>query len=377
VPRVILDSLAKVFNRSGGEPICALSAVSLTVEDKESLVIVGPSGSGKTTLLRLIAGLESPTSGTIAIGGKIVNAVPPGLRDVAMVFQSPVLYPHMSVYENIAFGLRLRRCPRPELDTRVREAARILGLTGWLAAKPMALSGGQRQRVAIGRAIVRRASVFLCDEPLANIDPALRGQMRTELTSLVRELGTTMVYVTHDHTEALMLGDRVAVLRDGQLQQISDPVGLYHRPANLFVAEFIGNPPMNLFRGLLLRRGGVLLFEAEPDLRLPLEPTKSPGVDGCLKRSIILGIRPEHIALRAPGPHTAPEEILEGKVLGVQRVGPDTFLQFRAGEASFVARVPGGTRVSAGQICALSFDLGQAHFFDPTNGKAIPKPCVS
>lgn len=374
---MILDSVTKVFDRPGGEPTCALSSVGFTVQDKESLVIVGPSGSGKTTLLRLVAGLEAPTSGTIAMGDQIVNGVPPSQRDIAMVFQSPALYPHMSVYENIGFGLKLRRCPRLELDARVREAAALLGLTSCLDSKPMALSGGQRQRVAIGRAIVRRPSVFLFDEPLANVDPALRTQMRTELVNLVRHFGTTMIYVTHDHAEALMLGERVAVLREGKLQQISDPVTLYNRPSNLFVAGFIGNPPMNLFRGILLRKNGNLFFEAASDLCLRLQSRSVPSVEGREKRSVILGIRPEHVAFRASGSCSGPEQIVEAKVLAVQPVGPDTFLQLRAGETSFVARVQGGARISPSQPCGVSFDLEQAHFFDPATGKAIPKPCVS
>lgn len=288
-----------------------------------------------------------------------------------MVFQSPALYPHMSVYENLGFGLKLRGCPRSELDERVREAAEMLGLVSCLTSKPMALSGGQRQRVAIGRAIVRRPSVLLLDEPLANIDPTLRTQMRNELTNLVRRFGATMIYVTHDHLEAMLLGDRVAVVREGVLQQISEPLGLYNRPANLFVAGFIGSPPMNLFTGVLVRRASAWFFRAESGRCLRLELASAPHLERYLDKAIVLGMRPEHIACGPPESGASGDATIEGKILAVQPAGPDTYLQLCAGGILFAARVPASSQVRPGQWCACSLDMGQARLFDPGTGNAI------
>src|SRR5436309_7043550 len=258
--RVVLENLSKRFTGPGGETIRALDKASLAIEERELLVLVGPSGCGKTTTLRLIAGLEEPTSGTVAIDGQVVNPVPPQDRDIAMVFQNYALYPHMSVYENMAFGLKLRKCPRAETDRRVKAAAELLGLTACLERKPQALSGGQRQRVALGRAIVRQPKVFLFDEPLSNLDPQMRAQMRAEISRLHRRLASTMIYVTHDPVEAMTLGERIAVMREGAIQQVAAPMELYRRPANLFVAGFIGWPPMNLFLGTVLEKGRALFF---------------------------------------------------------------------------------------------------------------------
>ena len=243
--QVVIEHLTKVFAGESGEPVRAVDGLSLVVEDREFLVLVGPSGCGKTTTLRLIAGLEEPTHGTISIGGRPVTNLPPKARDVAMVFQNPALYPHMTAYDNIAFGLTLRKCPKAEIQRRVMEAAELLGLNGCLPRRPQELSGGQRQRVAIGRAIVRRPALFLFDEPLSNLDAPLRAQMREEIARLHTQLGATMIYVTHDQVEAMTLGGRVAVLQAGVLQQVGPPVELYRHPANAFVARFIGALPMN------------------------------------------------------------------------------------------------------------------------------------
>jgi multiple sugar transport system ATP-binding protein len=404
VSSVLLEGVTKVFSGPGGRVIRALSEVNVGIEDQECLAVVGPSGSGKTTALRLIAGLEAPTSGTISIAGRTVNGVAPKQRDVAMVFQSPALYPHMSVYENLGFGLKLRRCSSPEIDRRVREVAEMLGLTACLASAPMGLSGGQRQRVAIGRAIVRRASVLLLDEPLANVDPTLRAQMRSEISDLRRRFGTTMIYVTHDHLEAMMMGDRIAVLRDGQVQQVAEPQRLYNRPDNMFVAEFVGFPPMNLFKGLLVWEGLELFFEAagpaeansvsspnaipaaseaptatqfkqREGLRLRLESTLNPFLEGYVSKSVILGVRPEHIACGSAEFDSQSGAILRAKVLSIQTVGPDSYLTGRYGGNSFVARVPSTTRVVRDQECAFVFDLQRASFFDPVTGNAIELPC--
>ena len=261
--QVVLERLTKVFQGPGGEGIRAVDNLSLVVEDKELLALVGPSGCGKTTTLRLISGLEEPTSGTISLNGQVVNRLPPKDRDIAMVFQNHALYPHMSVYENMAFGLKLRHFPKAEIDQRVKEAAQILDLGACLDRKPAALSGGQRQRVALGRAIVRRPKLFLLDEPLSNLDAQTRLQLRAEIARLHTRIGSTMIYVTHDQVEALTLGQRVAVMKDGVIQQVADPMTLYRQPANLFVAGFIGSPPMNFFDGTVSAEKDALVFEEQ------------------------------------------------------------------------------------------------------------------
>ncbi len=383
MPRVILDGVTKIFDGPGREPICALSELTFSVEEGECLVLVGPSGSGKTTALRLIAGLEEPTSGTISISGKVTNGVPAKDRDLAMVFQSPALYPHMSAYENLGFGLSLRRWPRPELDARVRDVAELLGLTACLGSKPMALSGGQRQRVAIGRAMVRHAGALLLDEPLANVDPQLRQQLRGEILSLRKRFGTTMIYVTHDHIEAMMTGDRVAVLRDGVLQQVADPLSLYRCPANLFVASFVGSPPMNLFRGALSRRANELFLtisettavasvcRAPASCCLRLDASLISRLEHWVNQGIVLGVRSENIGC-APGEtgELAPASF-RALVSSIERSGPDTYLHADCGGSAFICRVPAALPVTVEQECGFSLDSQGACFFDPVTGKAI------
>jgi multiple sugar transport system ATP-binding protein len=382
VPRVIFEAVTKTFERPVGKPVCALSELSLDVEDGECLGVLGPSGSGKTTALRLVAGLEEPGSGKILIGGKVVNGVAAQERDVAMVFQNPALYPHMSVYDNLAFGLKVRGCPARERDKRVKEVAQLLGVTDCLAARPMELSGGQRQRVSIGRAVVRRPSVLLLDEPLANVDPALRSQMRTEISNLRRQLGTTMIYVTHDHMEALMTADRVAVLRDGKLQQVANPPTLYSNPANIFVASFVGSPPMNLFQGMVGLQGKDLFFEQstqseagsgdrkEGQLSLKLDAAHSVRLAGYVKKSVLLGLRPEQI-ICVPGEGSPLGWGIRANILAVQTAGPDSFVRAQFGENEFVARVASSMRVLPGEGCWFRFDVERACFFDPLTGETL------
>src|SRR5205809_3014026 len=261
--RIVLDKVSKIFKGPKGEEVRAVNNVSLTIENQEFLVLVGPSGCGKSTTLRMMAGLEEVSRGTISIDGKVVNDVEPKNRDVAMVFQNYALYPHMTVYENMAFGLKLRRYPRAEIDLRVSQAAEILGITPLLDRLPKALSGGQRQRVAVGRAIVRQPKAFLFDEPLSNLDAQMRVKMRVEMSKLHQRLAATMVYVTHDQVEAMTMGDRIAVMKDGLIQQVADPIRIYRHPANLFVAGFIGAPPMNFVHGTLSNALDGVLFTAE------------------------------------------------------------------------------------------------------------------
>jgi multiple sugar transport system ATP-binding protein len=383
VQRVFVDALTKVFVRPGGELVRALSELSLGIEDKECVALVGPSGSGKTTALRLIAGLEAPTSGTISIGGTLVNGIAPKHRDVAMVFQSPALYPHMTVYENLGFGLRLRKCPRQEADRRIRDTAAILGLGSLLESLPLALSAGQRQRVALGRAMARRAGVLLLDEPLANVDPGLRAQMRDEIADLRRQLGTTMIYVTHDHLEAMMIGDRVAVLSDGTLQQIAEPQVLYRRPANLFVAGFVGSPPMNLFRGTLAWEAGELFFRAPPaELAAALGSgeTFKVGVPARFvpslgsRTTVVMGLRPEYITCAFGDPQHLTARSIRARLLSVQALGPDLYLRIGSGATVFVARASPPLTCVPGQDYPFGFDMEQACFFDPATGKTILCP---
>ena len=291
---VQIDRVSKVYPGN----VKAVDDISLTVHDQEFLVLVGPSGCGKSTTLRMIAGLEEITDGTISIGDKVVNDVPPKNRDIAMVFQNYALYPHMTVYKNMAFGLKLRKFPKKEIDDRVRHAAKILGITPLLDRKPKALSGGQRQRVALGRAIVRDPAAFLFDEPLSNLDAKLRVETRAELKRLHKRLQTTTVYVTHDQEEAMTLGDRVVVMSDGLIQQVAPPLEIYNHPVNRFVAAFLGTPPMNFIDGKLSDEGGMLAFESAGGVRVRLNSEQSRRVGRFANRDVVLGLRPEGLLLR-------------------------------------------------------------------------------
>ena len=377
--QVGLEHLTKVFPGPGNQTVRAVDNACLVIQDKELLVLVGPSGCGKTTTLRLIAGLEQPTAGAVSLNGQSVNHLPPKDRDVAMVFQNHALYPHMSVYDNLAFGLKLRHFPKAEIAQRVRDAAQTLDLTACLDRKPAALSGGQRQRVALGRALVRQPQVFLLDEPLSNLDAQTRSQMRAEIARLHTRLGSTMLYVTHDQVEALTLGHRVAVIHNGVIQQVAAPMHLYQHPANLFVAGFIGSPPMNFFDGTVIEKGTALVFqEAARDSAAALKPmilqldaAFAPPLRSYIGKPVVFGIRPEHITCGPPQSDTPPERAVQAVVEVIQPLGSETYLHLAGHARSFVARVPATDRVTPNQQLSLTCDLRHAHFFDPASGKAI------
>ncbi len=356
--QVILEGVGKTY--PGG--VVAATDVDLTIADGEFVVLVGPSGCGKSTILRMIAGLEEITTGTIRIGDRVVNDVEPRDRDIAMVFQNYALYPHMSVRENMAFGLKLRKVPREEIDRRVDEAARILGIGELLDRKPRALSGGQRQRVALGRAIVRDPAVFLFDEPLSNLDAKMRVQMRTEISRLHHRLRATMIYVTHDQVEAMTMGERIVVVDGGRIQQVDTPLALYARPVNRFVAGFIGSPAMNFLDGRLVADDGVALVTAA-GTRLPL-PGFSPD-PAWLDRPVTLGIRPEHVALAdGDGAFALPVQVREP-------LGNETLLYFEVDGTQLVVRVPGAATVAVDQEAPLRILPQHLHLFDPGSGRSL------
>ena len=377
--RLVLENLSKVFLGSAGETITAVDKASLAIEQGELVVLVGPSGCGKTTTLRLIAGREEPTAGTVAMDGQGINRLPPKDRDIAMVFQNYALYPHMSVYENMAFGLKLRKCPKAEIDRRVRAAAELLDLTACLERRPAALSGGQRQRVAVGRAIVRQPKVFLFDEPLSNLDPQMRAQMRVEISSLHRRLGSTMLYVTHDPIEAMTLGQRIAVMKAGAIQQVASPMELYRHPTNLFVAGFIGWPPMNLLHGTLMEKGNALLFQEQAANGAPLgrrievrvADATAVAMRNRIGQKVVLGIRPEHISKHEAAPNGPAEQTVEALTEAVEPTGPQTYLRMASDAHSFIARAGSTDGTKVNQIIRLVFDMRDAQFFDPATEEAI------
>jgi multiple sugar transport system ATP-binding protein len=375
---VVLENLSKSFKGPRQETVDALTNLNLTVADKELLVLVGPSGCGKTTTLRLIAGLEEASRGTISIDGRVVNDVAPKDRDIAMVFQHHALFPHMTARENLAFGLKLRKHSRAEIEQRVGEAAEMLGLADCLDRRPEALSGGQRQRVALGRALVRKPKVFLFDEPLSNLDAQMRVQMRREIARLHSRLAATMIYVTHDQVEALTLGDRIAVMRGGALQQVAGPMNLYQHPANLFVAGFIGSPPMNFFHGTLAANGTGLFFQEEAagagvgsGFKLRVDGEMNSPLAAWVGRKVVLGIRPEHIAEKAAADGVSEGQIVEAAAGVLEPMGPETFLYAANGSHSFAARLRADFRVAAQQTVPLVFDMRHAHFFDPATEAVI------
>jgi len=334
------------------------------------MVIVGPSGCGKSTLLRMIAGLEEITDGIVTIDARVVNDVPPKDRDIAMVFQNYALYPHMSVRENMAFGLRLRKFPRAEIESRVNEAAALLGLGALLDRRPKALSGGERQRVAVGRAIVRKPKVFLFDEPLSNLDAKMRVSMRAELAKLHTRLRATMIYVTHDQVEAMTMGDRICVMKAGRVQQVAEPLELYHRPANLFVAGFIGSPPMNLFRGRLDGNESRLVFTEEgatgSGVTLTLPADLAARMDRYAGQQVVLGVRPEDIRVAAgpAGERAAVVEVIEA-------MGAETLLHLHSGVGPFIARVPPHRRFAPGERVDATIDAARIHLFDAQTEAAL------
>ena len=364
--QVSLKNVTKTFQGK----VQAVKDVTLGVESKEFVVLVGPSGCGKSTTLRIIAGLEEPTSGEVYIDDKLVNNVPPKDRNIAMVFQNYALYPHMSVYENMAFGLKLRKYPASEIDMRVKEAAAILGLEKLLTRKPMALSGGQRQRVAVGRAIVRKPIVFLFDEPLSNLDAKLRVQMRTELHRLHIRLQTTMIYVTHDQVEAMTLGQRIVIMNDGVVQQIGDPTTIYNRPVNKFVAGFMGTPPMNFMKGKIIKKEGKLYFD-EGRIRVRLVEDMMPKLIPYIEKEVIFGIRSEDIHDKLFVSDTPPENVVTLSCEVVELMGSEVYLYLSTGKHALVAKVGSQVRPQMNQDMDLVFDMNNVHFFDSSTEKAI------
>jgi multiple sugar transport system ATP-binding protein len=397
---IVLDDVWKVYP-DGTE---AVRALDLEIADKEFMVLVGPSGCGKTTALRMVAGLEVISRGKVSIGERVVNNLPPKDRDIAMVFQNYALYPHMSVYDNMAFGLKLAKMPKREINERVRAAAQILGLTDLLARKPKALSGGQRQRVAMGRAIVRNPQAFLMDEPLSNLDAKLRVQMRAEIARIQHDLGVTTVYVTHDQTEAMTMGDRVAVLRKGELQQVDNPQSLYEHPVNVFVGGFIGSPAMNLFEAMLETGDGTAVISFA-GFRLPIPGdvlAARPDLRMFGGRTIILGIRPEDMEDASLLSEAPVERRIRSTVDLREALGSDVVIHFtidappaltddaielavdvgaealeqvqaqaRGGRSTLIARLNPRTSVRAGDPIDLVVDTHRLHFFDPDSGAGI------
>jgi multiple sugar transport system ATP-binding protein len=355
------------------DTVVAVDNLNLEIPDKEFLVLVGPSGCGKSTVLRLLSGLEELTEGKIFIGGKLVNNVAPKDRDIAMVFQSYALYPHMSVYDNMAFGLKLKGVSKQEIDQRVKEGARLLGITELLKRKPRQLSGGQRQRVALGRAIVRKPAVFLLDEPLSNLDAKLRVQTRAEISKLHQRLGTTFIYVTHDQIEAMTMASRIAVLDKGVLQQVGTPRELYERPENIFVAGFIGSPAMNFFQATPIQEKGGVYLES-PIFQLPVPAKKAIALIPHIGEKIIFGIRPEDIfpAEFLPSGRDASAN-LTAKVDVTEMLGNELFMYLVVGPESqtFLARVDPRTNVNPGENVEIIFNMENMHAFNPKTGKVL------
>ncbi len=365
---VTLENVTKRFGN-----VVAVNRANLEIKDREFVVLVGPSGCGKSTTLRMVAGLEEITEGNIFIGDTLVNDVPPKDRDIAMVFQNYALYPHMNVYDNMAFGLKLRKYPRAEIDRRVKEAARMLGIENLLHRKPKELSGGQRQRVAVGRAIVRNPKVFLMDEPLSNLDAKLRVQMRAELSKLHRRLEATVIYVTHDQTEAMTMGDRIVVMKDGFIQQVGAPLDVYERPVNVFVGGFIGSPAMNFIEGVVRREDGQYFIDAEP-LRLPVPPEKAAEIKRLgeyIDRPVIFGIRPEDIEDSDLLPNPDEKTTAVATVEVVEPMGSESYLYLSLGPHSFVARVDPKTRAQDGEPHRITFNMHKLHLFDRDTERRI------
>jgi len=344
--------------------VIALQDLSIKVEDKEFLVLVGPSGCGKTTALRCLAGLEEVTEGQVKIADEVVNDVAPKDRDIAMVFQSYALYPHMSVFDNMAFGLKLRKVPKEEIQNRVEDAAEILGIKDLLKRKPRELSGGQRQRVAVGRAIVREPKVFLFDEPLSNLDAKLRVQTRAEVSKLHQRLQTTFIYVTHDQTEAMTMATRIAVLNKGILQQMDTPQQLYDYPANLFVAGFIGSPSMNFFNGKITKEGSEMFVDLD-SFKVKVPQDRQDKYESLVDQEVIFGIRPEDIHNPEYAPPSIIAETVDANVDVTELMGNEIFLYMLNGNHSFVGRVDPRTRVEMGDEIQVTFNMDNMHIFDP------------
>ncbi len=385
---VVLEHIDKVYDNG----FAAIHDLSISIENGEFLVLVGPSGCGKSTALRMVAGLETITSGTLRIGERVVNQVPPKDRDIAMVFQNYALYPHMTVQQNIGFALKLAKLPKSEVAARVHKAAEVLELTQFLDRKPGQLSGGQRQRVAMGRAIVRQPAAFLMDEPLSNLDAKLRVQMRAEIAALQRTLGVTTIYVTHDQVEAMTMGDRVAVLKDGFLQQVDTPQNLYDHPANVFVAAFIGSPSMNLYlcRFELDGDAGTLELGSQRLMVAPESLAARPALRRYAGRDVVVGVRPEDFADAALAPDAPAERVLHAPVLLVESLGSEIMVHFSldatcvdagdpdaaqearvTGSANSVGRFSPRSRARVGEVATIAVTAENLHFFDPESHEAV------
>lgn len=364
--QVSLKDVTKYFD--GG--VKAVDNINLGIENKEFMVLVGPSGCGKSTTLRMIAGLEEISKGSLYIGDRLVNDMPAKDRDIAMVFQNYALYPHMTVFENMAFGLKLRRYSKCEIFQRVNEAAEILSIKHLLDRRPREISGGERQRVAVGRAIVRKPKVFLFDEPLSNLDAKLRVQMRTEIHKLHIRLQTTIIYVTHDQVEAMTMGDRIAVMKNGILQQVDDPIEIYDHPKNKFVAGFIGSPPMNFMTGRLMKKDGKIYFD-EGKVKVKLVEEMLKKVERYLGKELIFGFRSEDIYDKLFVSEAPPENIVRVNCEVVEPMGSEVYLYLNTGKHTFIARVGAHDRPKVNQDMEVVFDMSKAHFFDKDSEETI------
>lgn len=355
-----LKNLSKVYSNG----YQAVKNINLNIDDKDFMVLVGPSGCGKTTTLRMIAGLEEISGGELFIDDKLTNKIQPKDRDIAMVFQNYALYPHMSVYENMAFGLKLRKMPKNDIKLRIENAANILGISHLLKNKPKLLSGGQRQRVALGRAIVRNPKVFLMDEPLSNLDAKLRVQMRSELIKLHKDLGTTFIYVTHDQTEAMTMGTKICIMNNGEIQQVAEPYTIYNNPANVFVASFIGTPQMNFVKGnISMNKDTVVLELLETKIDIPQEKGTLLKEKGYVDKTVIVGIRPEHISLCENG--------INSTVEITEMLGSETCLHLKAGNSPLIAKVSPDLKIKTGDKTKVSININKIHLFDEESEKSI------
>lgn len=363
---VVLEKVSKIYNSS----IPAVKEINLEIKDKEFVVLVGPSGCGKSTTLRMIAGLEDVTGGSIYIENRKVNKVPAKDRNIAMVFQNYALYPHMNVYSNMAFALRLRNHSKQDIDKRVREAADILSINNLLDRKPREISGGERQRVAVGRAIVRKPFVFLFDEPLSNLDAKLRVQMRTEIHKLHLKIQTTMIYVTHDQIEAMTLGNRIAVMKDGNILQFDTPLNVYDKPANKFVAGFIGSPPMNFINGSIIKKNGSMFF-SEGDFKVKIIKSMYPQLEKYVGQEVVCGIRPENIYDKLFASNPTPDNTLKAMCDVIETMGSENYLYISAGKHPLIAVVEASNKPSVGSTLEIVFDMEKVHFFDPSDESTI------
>ena len=364
-------SLKHIYKKYPGG-VTAVSDFNLEIKDKEFLVLVGPSGCGKTTTLRMVAGLEEITEGELFIGDRLVNDVAPKDRKIAMVFQNYALYPHMTVFENMAFGLKLNKTPKEEIKRRVEEAARILDISHLLDRKPKALSGGQKQRVALGRAIVRNPMVFLLDEPLSNLDAKLRASMRTELTKLHKRVGTTFIYVTHDQTEAMTMATRIVVMKDGLIQQVDTPQVLYDAPCNLFVAGFIGTPQMNFINAEIEKKGDDLYVNFEGNsIKLPAEKANNEDLQEYIGKEVIIGLRPEALHDEPMNLAALPDSTIDAHVDVTELMGAEIYLYLTVGETSLIARVSSRSTSTAGDDIKIALDVSRLHIFDKDTERCI------